>query len=50
MLGSATPSLESWRNATTGKYSLIELAQRVADRPLPIVELVDMQKGISRDE
>ena len=44
VLGSATPSLESWRNATTGKYSLIELAQRVADRPLPVVELVDMRK------
>jgi primosomal protein N' (replication factor Y) (superfamily II helicase) len=44
VLGSATPSLESWCNATTGKYSLIELAQRVAGRPLPIVELVDMRK------
>ena len=44
VLGSATPSLESWRNATTGNYSLIELAQRVADRPLPVVELVDMRK------
>ncbi len=44
VLGSATPSLESWRNATAGKYSLIELAQRVADRPLPVVELVDMRK------
>jgi primosomal protein N' (replication factor Y) len=44
MLGSATPSLESWRNATTGKYELIELRQRVADRPLPVVELVDMRK------
>ena len=44
VLGSATPSLESWRNATTGKYALIELAQRVADRPLPVVELVDMRK------
>jgi len=44
VLGSATPSLESWRNATTGKYSLVELKQRVADRPLPVVELVDMRK------
>jgi len=44
VLGSATPSLECWRNATTGKYSLVELAQRVADRPLPVVELVDMRK------
>jgi primosomal protein N' (replication factor Y) len=43
-LGSATPSLESWRNATTGKYSLVELARRVADRPLPAVELVDMRR------
>jgi len=44
VLGSATPSLESWRNATTGKYSLLTMAQRVADRPLPVVELVDMRK------
>jgi primosomal protein N' (replication factor Y) len=44
VLGSATPSLESWSNATTGKYALIEIAQRVADRPLPLVELVDMRK------
>src|SRR5271170_7199615 len=44
VLGSATPSLESWRNATTGKYALIEMRQRVADRPLPVVELVDMRK------
>jgi primosomal protein N' (replication factor Y) len=44
VLGSATPSLESWRNATTGKYSLIEMHKRVADRPLPVVELVDMRK------
>jgi primosomal protein N' (replication factor Y) len=44
VLGSATPSLESWRNATTGKYVLIELRERVADRPLPVVDLVDMRK------
>ena len=44
VLGSATPSLESWRNATTGKYSLLEIKERVADRPLPVVELVDMRK------
>ena len=44
VLGSATPSLESWRNATTGKYALIEMRERVADRPLPVVELVDMRK------
>jgi primosomal protein N' (replication factor Y) len=44
VLGSATPSLESWRNAKTDRYALIEMAQRVADRPLPVVELVDMRK------
>ena len=44
VLGSATPSLESWHNATTAKYSLIEMHKRVADRPLPVVELVDMRK------
>jgi primosomal protein N' (replication factor Y) len=44
VLGSATPSLESWRNAASGKYALLEIRQRVADRPLPVVELVDMRK------
>jgi primosomal protein N' (replication factor Y) len=44
VLGSATPSLESWRNASAGRYALIEMRQRVADRPLPVVELVDMRK------
>jgi primosomal protein N' (replication factor Y) len=35
--------LESWRNAETGKYGLIEMKQRVNHRPLPIVDLVDMR-------
>ena len=35
-MGSATPSLESWRNATMGKYALIEMKQRVNNRPLEI--------------
>jgi primosomal protein N' (replication factor Y) len=43
VLGSATPSLESWRNAETGKYALIEMKQRVNQRPLPVVDLVDMR-------
>ena len=43
LLGSATPSLESWWNATQGRYRLLELPRRVHDRPLPIVELVDMK-------
>jgi primosomal protein N' (replication factor Y) len=43
VLGSATPSLESWRNAETGKYTLIEMKERVNQRPLPVVDLVDMR-------
>ncbi len=43
VLGSATPSLESWQNAASGRYSLIEMRDRVAERPLPAVELVDMR-------
>lgn len=41
ILGSATPSLESWRNATSGKYGLVRLPHRVGLRELPPVEIVD---------
>src|SRR3984957_5125112 len=44
VLGSATPSLESWANAEKGRYARIEMLTRVADRPLPAVELVDMRQ------
>jgi len=44
VLGSATPSLESWSNAEKGRYARIEMRARVADRPLPLVELVDMRE------
>src|SRR5262249_46622729 len=43
VLASATPSLESYHNAKSGKYSLLELAKRVEQRPLPEVEIVDMR-------
>ena len=43
VLGSATPSLESWANAEKGRYARVEMRERVADRPLPAVELVDMR-------
>ena len=43
VLGSATPSLESYFNAKKNKYSLIELPDRVEKRPLPEVEIVDMR-------
>ena len=41
LLGSATPSLESWHNAQRGQYTLLSLPQRVLDRPLPKVVLID---------
>ncbi len=44
LLGSATPSLESWQNTVAGKYGRIELRERVMNRPLPPVELVDMRR------
>jgi primosomal protein N' (replication factor Y) len=43
ILGSATPSLESRFNAERGKYTLLELPERIERRPLPQVELVDMR-------
>ena len=44
VLGSATPSLESWQNSAQGKYTRIELRRRVMNRPLPEVELIDMRR------
>ncbi|MGB6692396.1 MAG: primosomal protein N', partial [Terracidiphilus sp.] len=44
VLGSATPSLESWQNCAQGKYARIELRRRVMNRPLPEVELIDMRR------
>jgi primosomal protein N' (replication factor Y) len=44
LLASATPSLESYQNAKSGKYALLELPDRVEQRPLPNVEVVDMRE------
>ncbi|MEM8710768.1 MAG: primosomal protein N' [Planctomycetota bacterium] len=48
VLGSATPSLESWRNASQKRYELLRLRARASGRPLPKVEIVDMRG--ERDE
>ena len=42
VLGSATPSIESYRNAQTGRYGLLELLSRPTPRPVPDIEMVDM--------
>jgi len=44
ILGSATPSLESYFNAKKNKYALVELPDRVEQRPLPEVEIIDMRQ------
>jgi len=44
VLGSATPSLESYYNARKNKYALVELPDRVEQRPLPEVEIIDMRQ------
>lgn len=43
LLGSATPSLETWANASSGKYGLLKLTQRIDDRKLPFIDIVDMR-------
>jgi primosomal protein N' (replication factor Y) len=48
LLGSATPSLESYANAQAGRYALQELRQRVDDRQLPHINVVDMRVEIMR--
>ncbi len=44
VLGSATPSLESWQNAELGRYRRLEMLTRVSGRPLPVVEAIDMRE------
>ena len=44
LLGSATPSLETWHHAKTGRYRLLEMRHRVGGGALPQVRLVDMNQ------
>lgn len=44
VLGSATPSLESYSRAIVKKYHLIELKKRANNKPLPVVNIIDMNK------
>src|SRR5437016_8258605 len=44
VLGSATPSLESYHNATTGKYRLATLTQRVDEKQMPLTRVVDLRR------
>lgn len=44
VLGSATPSLESWQNAQAGKYHYLQMKARVSDRAMPNSLVVDLKK------
>ena len=46
VLGSATPSLETWKNATAGRYELDVMTKRVDDRPMPAFRIVDMRREV----
>ncbi|MFZ1705093.1 MAG: primosomal protein N' [Saprospiraceae bacterium] len=46
LLGSATPSLESYANAISGKYGLVELADRFGESTLPTIQLIDLKKEL----
>ncbi|WP_274475669.1 replication restart helicase PriA [Mangrovimonas aestuarii] len=48
LLGSATPSLESYHNATSGKYGLVEITRRYNDVLMPDIELVDIKDKYKR--
>lgn len=50
LLGSATPSIESYYNAKSGKYGLVELLQRYGDAQLPQIEVVNIATAGRQDE
>jgi len=49
VLGSATPAMESYQNALSGRYTLVPLQRRVLDRPLADVRIVDMREEYAND-
>lgn len=49
VLGSGTPSVQSYHNSLSGKYRLLSMPERVESRPLPEIELVDMKEVEERD-
>jgi len=50
VLGSATPSLESYYNCRRGKYTLLELPERVDDQKMPHVRVVDMRQAAAKEK
>jgi primosomal protein N' (replication factor Y) (superfamily II helicase) len=50
LLGSATPSLETYHNAVSGKYELLTMASRVENRELAAVEIVDLREDFQQTQ
>ncbi|MFO1487177.1 MAG: primosomal protein N' [Verrucomicrobiota bacterium] len=50
VLGSATPSLESFYNCKKGKFTLLDLPERVDDQKMPHVRVVDMRQGAASEK
>ena len=50
VLGSATPSLETYFNCRKGKYALLELPERVDDQKMPMVRVVDMRQAARKEK
>ena len=50
VLGSATPSVDSYYYAKQGRYELIELKKRVMEKPLPACEIVDLREELRRGQ
>ena len=46
VLGSATPSLDSYYHAKNGEYELLELTQRVQEKPLPFCDVIDLREEL----
>ena len=50
VLGSATPSMESFYNVQKGKYALLELLQRADDKKMPLVRVIDMRQEARKEK
>lgn len=48
VLGSATPALETYRNAVEGRYRMLQLSQRISAKP-PLIECIDLRQGLPAD-
>jgi primosomal protein N' (replication factor Y) len=46
LLGTATPSLETWHNAQSGKYGLVQMSERFGGLELPVIQTIDLREQL----